>query len=87
MLGATARIHLDAFPLFRGKRVKVIPHIDEAGGSGAQNWAKDLNQFGCEVSGFNLAGLRTGCGSEVKDLNDCTNIHPDDQAELEGLLK
>jgi hypothetical protein len=87
MLGATARIHPEAFPLFRGKRVKIIPHIDEAGSGGAQNWATDLKQIGREVGGFDLAGLRTRDGSNVKDLNDCTHIHPDDAAGLEGLLK
>lgn len=87
MLGAAARIHPEAFPFFRGKRVKVVPHIDEAGGSGAQKWAIGLKQIGCDVSGFNLAGLRTRGGSNVKDLNDCTDIHAEDAAELEGLLK
>lgn len=87
MLGALARIHPQAFAVLRGKKVKIIPHLDEAGKSGAQNWAKDLKQIGCEVSGFNLAELRTRGGSNVKDLNDCTDIHPEDAAELEGLLK
>ncbi len=87
ILGASARIHSEAVSFFRGKRVKVIPHVDEAGGSGAKNWAEALKKIGCEVSGFNLAGLRTRGGSKVKDLNDCTDIHPEDAAELEGLLK
>ena len=30
--------------------------------------------------------LRKEDGSPIKDLNDCTSIHPDDAAELEGLL-
>ena len=98
MFGATTRIHPDAHPLLRGKRVKIVPHIDpvkigptgeekRAGADGANKWAEDLCQIGCEVSGFNLAGLRKRDGSPVKDLNDCTDIHPDDAAELEGLLK
>lgn len=87
MLGSTARLSKDAYEFVRGKRVKIIPHIDEAGGSGAQNWAKDLKQIGCQVSGFNLGGLRTRGGSSVKDLNDCTDIHPDHALELEGMLE
>jgi hypothetical protein len=86
ILGASARIHPEAFSFFVGKRVKVIPHVDEAGGCGAKKWAEALKKIGCEVKGFNLVGLRTRGGSNVKDLNDCTDIHPQDAAELEGLL-
>jgi hypothetical protein len=89
MLGASTRISSDAHPLFRGKRVKIIPHVEEneAGQKGAEDWSDDLERIGCEVSAFNLEGLRKSDGSPVKDLNDCTEIHPGDAAELEGLLK
>ncbi len=87
MLGASTLIHPEALPLLRGKRVKIVPHADEAGGAGALKWAEELERIGCEVSGFDLTGLRKSDGSNVKDLNDCTDIHPDDATELEGLLK
>ncbi|MEI6714159.1 MAG: CHC2 zinc finger domain-containing protein [Verrucomicrobiota bacterium] len=89
MLGASNRIHPEAYPLFRGKRVKLPHHVDpnEAGQKAAEKWAEDLDRIGCDVSTFNLEGLRRSDGSPIKDLNDCTDIHPGDAAELEGLLK
>jgi hypothetical protein len=95
ILGAGNRIHPIAYPLLRGKRVKIVPHIDEPkegeehgeGEKAAENWAEELCGIGCEVSKFNLKGLRKIDGSRINDLNDCTQIHTEDAAELEGLLK
>ncbi len=95
ILGAGNRIHAIAHPLLRGKRVKIVPHIDipkegEERGEGEQaadNWAEELCGIGCEVYEFNLRGLRKIDGSRINDLNDCTQIHTEDAAELEGLLK
>lgn len=89
MLGAANRIHPIVYSLLRGKRVKIVPHIDEhrEGQKAAENWAEELGRIGCELHAFNLDGLRKSNGSPIKDLNDCTEIHPEDALELEGLLK
>ena len=86
MLGAKQRIHKDTLPLFAGKRVRIFPHDDEPGRAGAEGWARQLAAVGADVDCFRFAGLRKADGSPVEDLNDCTSLHPDDAAELEGLL-
>lgn len=87
MLGASTRIRPEVLPLLKGKRIRIIPHLDDSGGKGAGRWAQQLTDIGCDVSVFTLTGLRTSDGSNVKDLNDCTDIHPNDAAELEELFK
>ncbi len=86
MLGAKQRIHADALPLLTGKRVRIYTHADTAGREGAERWAAQLAGVGAEVDCADFTGLRKADGSPVKDLNDCTSIHPDDAKELEGLL-
>ena len=86
MLGAKQQIHEDALPILAGKRVRIFPHEDEAGATGARRWARQLEAAGATVDLFDLAGLRQANGEPVKDLNDCTSIHPEDAHELEGML-
>ena len=86
MLGASQRIHENALPFLAGKKVRVFTHVDPAGQKGAQRWAAQLHAIGAKVDYFSFAGLRKADGSPVNDLNDCTQIHPDDAAQLEGLL-
>ena len=78
MLGAKLRIHADALPLFTGKRVRIFGHDDEAGRAAVECWAAQLKPIGADVDAFTFAGLRQVNESAVKDLNDCTSIHPDD---------
>jgi hypothetical protein len=86
MLGARQRIPEDALKIFKGKRVLIFPHEDEAGQAGADGWGRQLEAAGAAVEIFSLTGLRKADGSAVKDLNDCTQIHPDDAAELKGMF-
>lgn len=87
MLGASQRIPTDALAIFAGKRVRIYPHTDDAGMEAARKWALQIKKAGAElVDAFTFAGLRKTDGSLVKDLNDCTQIHPDDAGHLEGLL-
>lgn len=86
--GAGASIHSEALPLFKGRRLRLYPHYD-AGGQGevaARRWAEQFSSAGAEFDAFDFSGLRKTDGSPIKDLNDCTQIHADDSAELEGLL-
>lgn len=88
ILGASHRIHEAALPMLAGKRVAIYPHVDEngAGQRAAERWRKQLHGTRATVWEFNFKGLRKADGSPVKDLNDCTQIHPDDAAELEDFL-
>ena len=86
MLGANQHIHKDALPFLAGKKVRIFPHVDSAGKNGAERWVAQLQAIGAKVDMFDFDGLRKVDGSPVKDLNDCTQIHPDDAAQLEGML-
>lgn len=86
MLGAGQKIHSDALPLLTGKRIRICPHADNAGRAAAVRWKEQLESVDCVVDAVDLAGLRKRDGSPVNDLNDCTQIHPEDAGELEGLL-
>ena len=86
MLGANQRIHEAALPMLEGKRVTLYAHADEAGRRGAERWFEQLHGIGATVEKFDFTGLRKADGSLVKDLNDCTNIHPEDAEQLKELL-
>lgn len=70
MGGATCSIHRDALPLFRGKRVRIFAHSDEAGQAALRRWADQLQDVQAEVDGYSFDGLLKADGSPVKDLND-----------------
>ena len=86
MLGASHRIPTDALPLFSGKRVRIYAHADEPGRNAAIRWTDQLAAVDAEVDAFDFSGLRKADGSPVKDLNDTTEIHPEDAGELKELL-
>ncbi len=86
MLGASQRIPDDALRFLAGKKVRICPHLDSAGQSGAERWTAQLQAIGAMVDTFDFTGLRKADGSLVNDLNDCTQIHAEDATELEGLL-
>lgn len=78
MMGAGLTITADALPMFAGKRVRIFPHLDEAGQEAAARWERQLVDAGADVDCLSLAGARTVSGSAVKDLNDLSSLHPDD---------
>jgi hypothetical protein len=88
MLGASVRqLHPDAVQWLKGKQVRIVPHTDAAGKLASERWGAALDAIGCAVDTFELGGLRRADGSPVKDLNDCTDLHPDEQREMNALLK
>jgi hypothetical protein len=88
MLGASMKqLHPEALQWLKGRQVRLVPHADTAGRSAADRWGGLLDALGCPVDVFELEGLRCADGSPVKDLNDCTDLHPDHQSEIKALLK
>lgn len=68
--GAGCSIHAEALPMFRGKRVRIFGHADQAGQAAIERWAEQLAGVQAEVDGFDFSGLVKADGSPVKDLND-----------------
>ena len=62
----------ELLPLFKGKRVRLFPHVDkkEAGMRAALKWHLQLSEAGAIVDAFDLSGLLCADGKPVKDLND-----------------
>lgn len=85
MLGAGLRIAADALPQFAGKRVRLFPHADPAGHEAGERWALQLSSVGAVVDAFRISGLRMRNGGPAKDLNDLTQVHPDDFEEHRAL--
>jgi hypothetical protein len=69
MGGAACSIHKDALPMFRGKRVRIFGHADDAGRSAVQRWAEQLQRVQAQVDCYSFDGLIKADGSPVKDLN------------------
>jgi hypothetical protein len=79
MLGAAnTLLDAEALPLFRGKQVRLFPHVDAAGRTAAREWARVLMEAGAaRVDAFDLSGLECRDGRPGKDLCDLLNIAPE----------
>ncbi len=79
MLGAAnTRLDAEALALFRGKQVRLFPHVDAAGRTAAREWARVLMEAGAaRVDAFDLSGLECRDGRPGKDLCDLLNIAPE----------
>ena len=87
MLGASQRIHPEALPMMADKRVRIFAHADDAGRAAARRWRNQLATLRCTVDAVDFSGLRKKDGSPLNDLNDCTQVHPDDAGQLQELLR
>lgn len=74
---ASVRIHDEALPLFKNKRLRIFPHMDDAGNEAAIKWEQQLKSICSHVECFDLSGLLRINGERVKDLNDLTSISAD----------
>lgn len=77
MLGASHNIPDNALPFFKGKRVRIFPHLDDAGRKAAVVWERQLCHAGAEVRCISLANIPMENGQPAKDLNDVCRAHPD----------
>jgi hypothetical protein len=75
--GATHSIHEDALPHFADKRVRLFPHLDDAGQQSAERWTTQLERMGCVVDCFALTGITKVDGHLAKDLNDLSSMNAD----------
>jgi hypothetical protein len=81
-------LHPDSLDHFQGMRVRIYPHDDPDGRSYENTvvLSRQLEQLGCEVDVFTFKGLRKRNGGRIKDLNDCTEIAPEQSHKLEELF-
>lgn len=69
-LGAAVRLLPEMAARMAGKRVRIIPQMDEPGQRAALLWARSLRDAGAKVDGFSLAGILDTAGQGIKDLGD-----------------
>lgn len=90
LTGASVWIPTEALGLFRGRRVRIFPHLDRsgAGEEGALRWETQLRHAGvARVECFDLTGLKTADGQGVEDLNDLARVSRDQLPRLAGVTK
>ena len=86
MLGASQNIHPGALPLFRDKRVRLLPHDDAAGKQAVTRWSGQLRGVAAEVDVFNFGGLVQINGRPVKDVNDFMCVNEEGLKEVGKVL-
>jgi len=69
-MGAAVRLTPEVAARLAGKRVRIIPQMDEPGQKAALLWARSLRDSGAVVDGFSLAGIVDTNGEAIKDLGE-----------------
>lgn len=77
LLGAGASIAPDALEAFRGRRVRIVAHADDAGQEAAQRWGEQLHPLAARLDVVTLGTLRRLDGAPCKDLNDALHVDAD----------
>jgi CHC2 zinc finger len=77
MLGGGS-ISAVAFPLLERQRIRIYPHVDEAGVHAAERWNDQLVALGCVVDCYDFSNLLRQDGESVQDLNDFLLVGYDD---------
>jgi len=70
LAGAAMWIPESVLPRFKGKRVRIFIHNDQAGITAANRWSAQLREAGAVVDGYSFDGLIQTDGRPVEDLND-----------------
>jgi len=79
VLGAGNRLHRDALPLFRGRRVRIVEQNDGAALKAGARWARQLHEAGAKVDGW-------APPSGVKDIADLVaSFTPQDEDPIADL--
>ena len=71
---------------FPCKHVRIFAHADNPGRTAAKKWAEQLESAGATVDAADFTGLLMADGSPVKDLNDCTQLDPNQTQEISELI-
>jgi hypothetical protein len=79
MLGAaTGKIAAEALRYFKGKHVRLFPHVDTAGWKALRRWAQQIRDAGvAKLDAFDLSKLVRDDGQPGKDLADVCRIDHD----------
>ena len=75
MLGSSGAIDPEALPHFKGKKVRIFVHADEAGKKAAVRWEEQIKPHANEVSYIAFDGLKQVNGESVSDLYDFLNFN------------
>ena len=78
MLGAHQILTSKQVELLRGKRVRIFPHMDEAGLKGAKKWQSALLLEGVDSDIYDFDSITRDDGQLVTDLNDLLQVGVDD---------
>jgi hypothetical protein len=70
VLGAGNKMPEHVLTVLEGKRVRILPHTDEAGKRALRRWTRQLIGAGAKVDAFDFKGLIKPDDSPVEDLND-----------------
>jgi hypothetical protein len=79
ILGASNHaIHSEALARFKGKSIRLYPHLDASGQEAAYAWANQLHDAAvARVTAFDFSGLSLMDGRAGKDLADVCRISAD----------
>lgn len=69
-MGAGVKLSPEVAKRLAGKRVRIVPQMDEPGQRAVLLWARSLRDAGAVVDGFSLAGIVDSMGQVIKDLGD-----------------
>ena len=78
MFGAYQEFSREQARNLKGKRVRVFPHMDEAGIKGAKNWSSSLRYVGVDTDIYDFDKTKSNDGNLITDLNDLLRANLDD---------
>jgi hypothetical protein len=86
--GAGRSLHPEARALLRRRRVRFYPHVDASGEGlrAVSAWSRQIAALGGHCDAVDFRDLPPVAGRPVKDLNDCTQLAPEHQQQLQHLL-
>jgi hypothetical protein len=76
-VSAAMLIAEESLPYFKGKRVRIFVHDDDAGRDTAADWKQQLKGIASKVDRYIFDGLQKDDGGPVEDLNDLLMIDAD----------